>query len=61
MLKSEEMLTKAVQCEDMADRAADRLTAQTLRGLAIQWRDMADQLDMLEHNPVYRIIRNRKE
>ena len=31
------------------------LVAHTFRQLAYQWRDMADQLDKLEHSPVYRI------
>jgi hypothetical protein len=59
MLRADEMRVKAGQCEEMADRASDRLTAYTLRELADQWRDMANRLETLEHSPVYQAIRDR--
>ena len=61
MLSAKEMTAKADQCDDMADKAHDRLIAYTFRQLADQWRDMADQLDRLEHSPVYRMIRDRRD
>jgi len=44
----------------MAHKSRDRLFAYTFTRLAYQWRDMADQVDRLEHSPVYRMIRDRK-
>lgn len=32
----------------------------TFRQLAFRWRDMADQLDRLEHGDLYRFIRDRQ-
>jgi hypothetical protein len=60
MLSAQEMNAKADQCDGMARKAHDRLLAHTFRQLAYQWRDMADQLDKLEHSPVYRMIRDRQ-
>jgi hypothetical protein len=37
------------RCDDMADKVHDWLLAYTFRQFADQWRDMADQLDRLEH------------
>jgi hypothetical protein len=61
MLSAKEMTAKADQCADMARKTHDRLLAHTFRELANQWRDMADQLDKLEHSQVYRIIRDRQD
>ena len=56
MLQPEEMKAKAEQCERMADRATGRLTAYILRELAGQWREMALQLDVLEHSSIHKML-----
>ncbi|MGJ4942391.1 hypothetical protein ACQR1W_17580 [Bradyrhizobium sp. HKCCYLS1011] len=56
MLGAKEMLAKAEQCEDAADRV-DPICARFYRNAAQQWRDMAAQLELLEREQVYRIIR----
>jgi hypothetical protein len=55
------MKAKAEQCEEMADRGTDRLTAHTFRELAAQWRAMAAQLEKLEHHPIYRRLSDRRD
>jgi hypothetical protein len=61
MLRADEMKAKAEQCEEMADRGTDRLTAHTFRELAAQWRAMAAQLEKLEHHPIYRRLSDRRD
>lgn len=60
MLTVQEMTAKAEQCDNIADKAIDRLLAYTWRQLTYQWRDMADQFDRLEHSDAYRMIRDRR-
>ena len=60
MSRADEMRAKAERCEQMADRAVDRLTAYTLWELTKQWRDMADQIERLERYPVHHMIQNRR-
>jgi len=60
MLQAQEMRAKAEQCERVAAGASDRLTAYTFRELATQWREMADQVEKLEHAPIYQTIRDRR-
>jgi hypothetical protein len=54
------MLEKAERCEQMADKT-DPTIARFWRDAAKQWKAMAAQLELLEQEPVYRIIRSRKE
>jgi hypothetical protein len=56
MLRAKEMLAKAKQCEAAAYKV-DPLSAPLLRKAAQHWREMAAQLDLLEREQVYRIIR----
>jgi hypothetical protein len=58
MLCANEMLAMAEQCERMVDKA-DSTSACFLRDAAKQWRAMAAQLELLEQEPAYRIIRNQ--
>lgn len=55
-----EMKAKAEQCDRLADQARDRLQAYTHQQLVAQSRDMADQLDGLEHGDRYRFIRDQQ-
>ena len=57
MLRVQEMLVKAKQCEDAAYRAHP-ISPRFFHEAARQWRDMAAQLELLEREQVYRIIRN---
>lgn len=43
----ERCLAKARECELLAQRTHDRLTAYTYRDLARTWREMADQIEEL--------------
>jgi hypothetical protein len=49
------MQTNAEQCEAMASKASDHLTAYTLRELAEQWRSMAHQLEAPGHARANRV------
>ena len=60
MLQAKEMLANAEQCERMADKT-DPTIARFWRDAAKQWKAMAAQLELLEQEPVYRIIRSRRE
>jgi hypothetical protein len=60
MLRAEHMLAKARQCEDAADMAG-QTCAVFYREAAKQWRDMAAQMELLEREPIYRIIRDRED
>jgi hypothetical protein len=61
MLRADEMRSKAEQCDDMADKAGDGPNVLFLRQAAEHWRAMAAQLDLLEQEQIYRIIRNRSD
>jgi hypothetical protein len=56
----EEILAKASYCEEMADKT-EVTVALFYRQAAQRSREMAAQLELLEREPAYRIIRNRKE
>lgn len=56
-MQSEEMRSRAEQCEEMAQRV-DLLAAPYLHRAAEHWRGMAEQMELLEGEAVYRIIRN---
>ena len=57
MKRPEEMLAKATQCEEKANKARDPFLASTLRTLAYEWRDMAAQWYELEKEAKYRVTR----
>ncbi len=57
-MRPDEMRANAAQCDEMAAWVIP-LAAPFLVQAAEQWRDMAMQLELLEREPVYRIIRNR--
>ncbi|CCE11722.1 hypothetical protein BRAS3843_770020 [Bradyrhizobium sp. STM 3843] len=59
MLPPDEMRSKAEQCDRMAAKARDEQIAFFFREAADHWRAMAAQLDLLEQEQVYRIIRGR--
>jgi hypothetical protein len=59
-MQAEEMRAKANECVERG-RRADPMTRYFYLQAAQQWRDMADQMELLEREPVYRIIRNRAE
>ena len=61
MLSVTEMLMRAEQCEEKADKAVNRCTAYALRDAARQWRDLAVQIDLLERDPAYRRLSARIE
>jgi hypothetical protein len=60
MLRAEEMLARAKQCDDAADKT-DATISAFYRQAAKQWREMAAQLELLEQQQVYRIIRSRPD
>ena len=53
------MFARAKQCDDAADKAAPA-EAMCLHEAARHWREMATQLELLEQEPQYRIIRRRQ-
>ena len=57
MKRPEEMLAKATQCDEKANKARDPFLASTLRTLAYEWRDMAAQWYELEKEAKYRVTR----
>lgn len=59
-MRSDEMRAKATECCAKA-AGADALIAFYYRHAAQCWNDMADQMEWLEHEPVYRRIQNRKD
>jgi hypothetical protein len=61
MLRPDEMRSKAELCDSTADKAGDELIAFFFHQAATHWRAMAAQLDLLEQEAVYRIIRDRSE
>ena len=60
MLCANEMLAKAEQCEQMAAKV-EPMVALFYRQAAEQWRTMAAQLELLEQEQIYRIIRSRPD
>ena len=54
------MLAKAEQCEQMAAKV-EHMVALFYRQAAEQWRTMAAQLELLEQEQIYRIIRSRPD
>jgi hypothetical protein len=60
MLRSDEMRAKADRCDELA-LAAEPVIASFFRDAAWQWRRLADQLELLEYEPTYRIIRRQLE
>lgn len=58
MLRPKEMLLKAQECEKKAARAS-QMNAWFFRDVARQWREMAAQMELLEREQIYRIIRDR--
>ncbi len=61
MLCANEMFAKAEVCDEMADKAVDATITHSLREAARHWRTMAIQLNLLEQEQSYRIIRDRKD
>jgi hypothetical protein len=60
VLRAEEMLAKAKQYDEMADKTD--VTIAPFYGQAAQrWRKMGAQLELLEQEQVYRIIRSQPE
>lgn len=59
MLRAQELREKAEQCERRADTASDALLANSLRLYAQHCRDIAVEIDVLEHDPLYRLIHDR--
>jgi hypothetical protein len=59
MLRAQELLAKAAQCEKRAEIASDPLLTNSLRQCAQRCRDMAVEVDVLEHDPAYRLIHDR--
>lgn len=59
MLRAQELRAKAEQCERRADMAGDALLANSLRQYAQRCRDIAVEIDVLEHDPLYRLIHDR--
>jgi hypothetical protein len=56
MLRAKELRAKAEQCEKRADVARDALLANSLRQYAQRCRDIAVEIDVVEHDPLYRLI-----
>jgi hypothetical protein len=54
------MLAKAKHCDDMADKT-DATISVFYRQAAERWREMAAQLELLEQEQVYRIIRSQPD
>jgi hypothetical protein len=50
------MLARAARCETMADTFRSRVNAEALREAARQWREVADELELLRQARVSRII-----
>ena len=61
MARIKDMLIRAERCEEMADKVKERDTAYALRDAAQHWRSMAVQMDLLEREPSYRMLRDRTD
>jgi hypothetical protein len=59
-MRAEEMRAKAIECAERS-RGGDPMARYFFLHAAQQWNDMADQMELLEREPVYRMIRNRSE
>jgi hypothetical protein len=61
MLRVQDMLARAEQCEMLANKTNDLPTVYALQEAAQHWRMMAVQADLLEREPSYRMLRARTE
>jgi len=55
------MLARAEQCERLANKTNDLPTVHALQEAAQHWRTMSVQVDLLEREPSYRMLRARTE
>jgi hypothetical protein len=58
MLKAEDMRAQAESCEQLALKVHQGIASQLLAA-ARHWRQLADQMEFLEREPVYRVIRRQ--
>lgn len=59
MLHAQEMAARAEQYRQWADKVMDPVLALALRQRALQWRDMAVEIDTFQRDPAYRAIHDR--
>lgn len=61
MMRARELAATADECEKRADAMVDPAVARSLRQRARQLRDMMVEINLLEHDPLYRTIHDRPD
>src|SRR5262249_5430334 len=61
MLPAQDLAAKAEQYDALADRVIDPHLAASLRRRAREWRDMADEVRVVQSDPMYRLIHDRQD
>lgn len=61
MMRVQELAAAAERCEKRAGSTIDASLAKALLQRARQLRDMALEVDLLEHDPSYRTIHDRPD
>jgi hypothetical protein len=61
MLRAQDLLAKADQDEELANRVTDLSLANSLRCRAREWRNLAAEVRVLERDPMYRLIHDRPD
>ena len=61
MLYADDLAAKAARCEELASQVIEPLLAASLRRRAGEWRDMAAEVNLVQRDPIYRLIHDRPD
>jgi hypothetical protein len=61
MLRAQDLLAKADQDDELANRVTDLSLANSLRCRAREWRNLAAEVRVLQRDPMYWLIHDRPD